>query len=55
MRDDSERLLDILSAIHRVLAKTGTGSEAFQSDEMLAGVGHTSIADYWRVRHPDEI
>ena len=35
MRDDSERLLDILSAINRVLAKTGTGSAPFQADEML--------------------
>ena len=65
MRDDSERLLDILSAIHRVLAKTGTGSEAFQSDEMLQvwvihhlqiiGEACRCLSQEFKRRHPDEI
>lgn len=65
MRDDSERLLDILSAINRVLAKTGTGSAPFQADEMLQvwAIHHLQIigeacrclSQQFRLRHPDEV
>ena len=35
MRDDRERLQDILKAIDHVLEKTRGGREAFNPDEML--------------------
>ena len=35
MRDDRDRLLDILRAIDRILVKTTQGRVAFQEDEML--------------------
>ena len=35
MRDDRERLLDILAAIDRIFAKTELGRAAFEADEML--------------------
>ena len=35
MRDDRERLKDILKAADHILAKTGGGRRTFESDEML--------------------
>ncbi len=35
MRDDRERLLDILEAIERIEKYTGRGREAFEQDELI--------------------
>lgn len=35
MREDRERLLDILEAVESIQKKTATGPEAFHQDEML--------------------
>ncbi len=35
MRDDRERLHDILKAIDQILRKTTAGREAFDADQML--------------------
>jgi uncharacterized protein with HEPN domain len=63
MRDDRERLLDILAAIDRILAKTELGRAAFEADEMLqvwvlhnlqmVGEAARCLSDEFRLRHPD--
>ncbi len=65
MRDDSERLRDILKAIDQILRKTAGGRVAFDSDEMvqvwvlhhLQVIGEASrcLSSEFRRRHPDKV
>jgi uncharacterized protein with HEPN domain len=65
MRDDSERLRDILKAIDQILAKTSQGRAAFDSDEMLqvwvlhylqiVGEASRCLSQQFRQRHPDRV
>jgi uncharacterized protein with HEPN domain len=65
MRDDSERLRDILKAIDHILDKTTAGRNAFDPDEMLQvwvlhylqiiGEAARCLSDEFRHRHPDKV
>jgi uncharacterized protein with HEPN domain len=65
MRDDRERLLDILKSIDRVLEKTTGGRTAFDSDEMLQvwvlhhlqilGEAARALSEDFRREHPDRV
>lgn len=65
MRDDLERLRDILSAIDHILAKTKSGREAFDSDEMLQvwvlhhlqipGEAARCLSEEFRQNRPDKV
>jgi uncharacterized protein with HEPN domain len=65
MRDDSDRLQDILKAIDHVLDKTKTGRVAFDSDEMvqvwvlhylqIIGEAARCLSAEFRQHHPDKI
>ena len=64
MRDDRERLRDILRAIDSILEKAGSGREAFFSDEMLqvwvlhhlqiVGEAARCLSAEFRERHADK-
>ena len=65
MRDDSDRLKDILSAIDRILSKTAGGRAAFDADEMLQvwvlhhlqtiGEAARCLSQEFRDAHPDQV
>jgi uncharacterized protein with HEPN domain len=65
MRDDRERLQDILKAIDQIEIKTHGGREAFGSDEMLQvwvlhhlqiiGEAARCLSPDFRERHPDKV
>jgi uncharacterized protein with HEPN domain len=65
MRDDRERLGDILTAIDRILDKAGQGKETFDADEMLqvwvlhhlqiVGEAARSLSEQFRQLHPDAV
>jgi uncharacterized protein with HEPN domain len=64
MRDDLERLRDILKAIDHILNKTAGGRSAFNDDEMLRvwvhhlqiiGEAARSLSSEFRQRHPDKV
>lgn len=65
MRDDRERLKDILKATGHILAKTGDGLQALGADEMLQvwvlhhlqiiGEAARSLSQEFRQRHPDQV
>jgi uncharacterized protein with HEPN domain len=65
MRDDRERLADILRAIDKILDKTGPGETAFFGDEMLQvwvlhhlqllGEAARSLSADFRRLHPDAV
>jgi uncharacterized protein with HEPN domain len=65
MRDDIERLRDILNAIDHILNKTVGGPSAFNNDEMLqvwvlhhlqiVGEAARSLIAEFRQRHPDKV
>lgn len=65
MRNDRERLQDILKATGQILAKTKRGREAFDSDEMLQvwvlhhlqiiGEAARSLSQEFRLLHPDRV
>ena len=64
MRDDQDRLTDILSAIDRILSKTAPGRDAFDADEMLqvwvlhhlqiVGEAARCLSEEFRRLHPDD-
>ena len=59
MRDDRQRLVDILDAIDRVYRHTGSGREAFERDELvqvwvlrhlqLIGEAARRLSQEWRI------
>jgi uncharacterized protein with HEPN domain len=65
VRNDRERLTDILRAIDHILAKTTDGRQSFESDELpqvwvlhhLQTIGEASraLSPEFRHRHPDSI
>jgi uncharacterized protein with HEPN domain len=65
MRDDSERLQDILTAIDHILGKTGAGRHRFDTDEMLQvwvlhhlqiiGEAARCLSPEFRHRNPDNV
>jgi uncharacterized protein with HEPN domain len=65
MRDDRERLADILTAIERILGKVTQGENAFDSDEMLqvwvlhhlqiVGEAARCLSEEFRRLHPDPV
>ena len=65
MRDDPERLQDILKAIDQILAKTQSARNSFDSDEMLQvwvlhhlqiiGEAARCLTEPFRQRHPDRV
>ncbi|HYW43507.1 MAG TPA: hypothetical protein VE959_11670 [Bryobacteraceae bacterium] len=65
MRDDSERLWDILEAIDQIVAKTGEERAEFDANEMLQvlGASHLQIigeasrclSESFRQTHPDPV
>ncbi len=65
MRNDRERLADILHAIHRILEKTAEGRGGFDQDEMLqvwvlhhlqiVGEAARCLSEEFRQRHPDPV
>ena len=65
MRDDRQRLKDILKAADQIVSKTGDGREAFEADEMLQvwvlhhlqiiGEAARSLSQEFRQRHPDRV
>jgi len=65
MRDDLERLADIVKAIDRILNKTAQGRAAFDADEMLQvwvlhhlqilGEAARCLSDEFRRLHPDNV
>jgi uncharacterized protein with HEPN domain len=64
VRDDRQRLGDALKAIERILEKTTSGRQAFESDEMLqvwvlhhfqiVGEAARGLSEEFRRRHPDD-
>jgi uncharacterized protein with HEPN domain len=64
MRDDRERLQDILKAIDQILRKTTARREAFDADQMLqvwvvhhlqiTGEAARSLSRDFKDRHPDK-
>ncbi len=65
MRDDRERLKDILKAADHILAKTGGGRRTFESDEMLQvwvlhhlqiiGEAARALTQEFRQHYPDRV
>ena len=65
MRDDRERLADILAAIDRILSKTTQGRAAFDADEMvqiwvlhhlqIVGEAARCLSEDFRRRNPDAV
>ena len=65
MRDDRERLADILTAIDRILSKTTQGRNAFDADEMLqvwvlhhlqiVGEAARCLSEEFRRLYPDPV
>jgi uncharacterized protein with HEPN domain len=65
MRDDRERLADILTAIDRIFTKTGGGKIAFDTDEMLqiwvlhhlqiVGEAARCLSEEFRRLYPDPV
>jgi len=65
MRDDSERLRDILKAIDQILSKTAGDRSAFDMDEMLQvwtihhlqiiGEAARALSSEFRQKYPDEV
>jgi uncharacterized protein with HEPN domain len=65
MRDDPERLRDILKAIDQILTKTQAGRNFFDSDDMLQvwllhhlqinGEAARCLTEPFRQRHPDRV
>lgn len=65
MRDDRERLADILRAIDQILSKTSRGREVFDRDEMLQvwvlhhleiiGEASRCLTENFRQVHPDPV
>jgi len=65
VRDDRERLKDILRAADQILARTGGGRRTFESDEMLqvwvlhhlqiVGEAARALTQEFRQRHPDRV
>jgi len=65
VRDDRERLKDILRATDHILANTGGGRQTFESDEMLQvwvlhhlqifGEAARSLSPEFRQRHHDRV
>ena len=65
MRDDRERLTDILNATDRILEKAPADRAGLERDEMLQvwvllhlqviGEAARALSDEFRARHPDEI
>jgi uncharacterized protein with HEPN domain len=65
MRDDRDRLTDILTAIDRILGKTTGGKIIFDADEMLhvwvlhhlqiIGEAARCLSDDFRRLHPDPV
>jgi uncharacterized protein with HEPN domain len=65
MRDDAERLRDILHAIHRIFLRTSPGRAAFTQDEMLQvwvlhhlqiiGEAARALSPDFLQRHPDRV
>ena len=65
MRDDRERLQDILTAIERIVEKTGAGRKAFDVDEMLqvwalhhpqiVGEAARCLSEEFRERYPERV
>ncbi|MCK5564482.1 MAG: DUF86 domain-containing protein [Planctomycetes bacterium] len=63
MRNDSERLLDIVDAIERIKKYANRGKEAFKSDELIQtwmihnllilGEAVAKISDEFRDSHPE--
>ncbi len=64
MRDDRDRLTDILTAIDRILSKTAQGRVAFDADQMLqvwvlhhlqiVGEVARCLSEEFRRLHPDK-
>jgi hypothetical protein len=50
MRDDRERLLDILEAIERIHRYAVRGREAFEHDELIQKLDYPPAPDDWRGR-----
>ena len=65
MRDDRDRLTDILTAIDSILSKTAQGRVAFDADPMLqvwvlhhlqiVGEAARCLSDEFRRLHPDRV
>jgi uncharacterized protein with HEPN domain len=65
VRDDRERLKDILKAADHILAKTGGGRRTFESDEMLQvwvlhhlqiiGEAARALTQEFRQHYPDRV
>lgn len=65
MRDDRERLADILTAIDRILSKTSQGRTVFDADEMvqiwvlhhlqIVGEAARCLSEEFRRLHPDPV
>ena len=65
MRDDPERLRDILKAIDQILTKTAGGKSVFDNDEMLQvwvihhlqiiGEAARALSAEFRQQQPDEV
>ncbi|MBI3679323.1 MAG: DUF86 domain-containing protein [Acidobacteria bacterium] len=65
MRDDGDRLADILTAIDRILSKTAQGRPAFDADPMLqvwvlhhlqiVGEAARGLSEQFRRLHPDKV
>jgi uncharacterized protein with HEPN domain len=63
MRDDRERLLDVLESIERIQKYASRGCEAFESDELvqtwivhyiqIIGEAARKLSDDLRARHPE--
>jgi len=62
MRDDRERLLDVMEAIHRIEKHAAKGRHAFETDELIQtwiihhiriiGEACRSVSDEMKVQHP---
>jgi uncharacterized protein with HEPN domain len=65
VRDDRARLEDMLQAIEKILAKTTTGKDAFEADEMLqvwalhhlqiVGEAARCLSTEFKQQYPDEV
>ncbi|MEO8098169.1 MAG: HepT-like ribonuclease domain-containing protein [Acidobacteriota bacterium] len=64
MRDDRERLQDIVQAIRQILSKTGAGRALFEADEMVqvwalhhlqvVGEAARCLSPEFKQRYPDD-
>jgi len=65
VRDDRERLTDVLHAVNRILEKTSAGRSAFDKDEMtqvwvlhhlqIIGEAARTLSENFRGRYPDKV